>query len=50
MTENPKEKPGMSRNLKSLLVVSGFLLLISVATVVEIAIKSHQQRPLLGRR
>jgi len=48
MADNPKEKPGMSRNLKSLLITCGFLLVIAAATAVEITVKSHQQRPLLG--
>ncbi len=37
----------MSRNLKNLLIVCGFLLIIAAATAVEITYKSHQ-RPLLG--
>ena len=39
---------GMSRNLKTLLIVLGFLMLVMGATSVEMAVRSHQHRPLVG--
>ena len=37
-----------SKSRRTLLVIAGFLLLTVAATAVEIIVKSHQQRPLMG--
>ncbi len=48
MRNSVKNDQGMGRGIKSLLVVLGFFVLTAGATAVEIALKSYQQRPLLG--
>ena len=48
MQDQQPEEPGMSRNVRRLLIVAGFLALTLGATAIEIALKTHQQRPLVG--
>lgn len=47
--ESPSpSRSGLSKSRKTLLLIAGFLLLTTVSTVVEMIVKSHQQRPLMG--
>ncbi|MGC2422944.1 MAG: ATP-binding protein [Nitrospirota bacterium] len=41
-------RSGPSKSRRTLLLIAGFLLLTIAATVVEMIVKSHQQRPLIG--
>jgi two-component system nitrogen regulation sensor histidine kinase NtrY len=41
-------RSGPSRSRRTLLLIAGFLFLTIAATAVEIIVKSHQQRPLIG--
>ena len=48
MQTGDKARQGLSGGVKTLLIVLGLFLLTAGATVVELAVKAHKHRPLLG--